>query len=370
MLNALDTIPLIDLMAVSHMNYDQTSGLSILDQRGRPLRDLRISLTDRCNFRCVYCMPREVFSRDHAYLPSGALLSFEEIERLARLFVSQGVEKIRLTGGEPLIRKNIESLIERLASIRTLSGNPLDLTLTTNGSLLARKAKGLRDAGLSRVTVSLDALDDLLFQRMNDVGYPLASVLDGIEQAQAVGLTPLKINMVVKRGTNEQEVLPMARYFRSSGIILRFIEYMDVGTSNGWNMGEVMPSEQIISQINHEFPLRPLEPTVEGETAQRWAYADGSGEVGFIASVTGAFCGSCTRARLSADGKLYLCLFASAGHDLRALIHGGMSDQVISGEIASIWRGRSNRYSELRRSEVRPHTGRASGRIEMSYVGG
>jgi cyclic pyranopterin phosphate synthase len=342
----------------------------LLDTLRRPLKDLRISVTDRCNFRCVYCMPREVFDKNYQFLPHAALLTLEEIERVARLFVAHGVTKIRLTGGEPLLRKNIEFLIERLAALRTPSGEPLDLTLTTNGSVLARKARALRDAGLTRVTVSLDALDDALFRRMNDADFAVADVLGGIEAAHAAGLTPLKINMVVKRGTNDQEIVPMARHFRGSGATLRFIEYMDVGTSNGWNMAEVLPSADVVARIAEHFPLVPLEAHSAGETAQRWGYADGAGEIGVISSVTRAFCGDCTRARLSTEGKVFLCLFASMGYDLRALVRNGASDEAISAAIAQIWTGRADRYSQLRGSGEAPAVADYERRIEMSYIGG
>lgn len=369
MLDTSNHIPLRDVMAIPALaEYGSVEPLT--DCLRRPLRDLRISVTDRCNFRCVYCMPREVFSKDHVFLARDSLLSFEEIERLARVFVSLGVEKIRLTGGEPLLRKNLEFLIERLATLRTLNGKPLDIALTTNGSLLARKAQSLRDAGLSRVTVSLDALDDQLFRRMNDVDHRVADVLRGIETAYAVGLAPVKINMVVKLGTNDQEILPMARFFRSSGMVLRFIEYMDVGVTNGWQMSEVLPSEQVIARLNHEFPLLTHEPTIQGETAQRWKYADGAGEVGVISSVTRAFCGTCTRARLSAEGKFYLCLFGSHGHDLRRLVRTNPQERPLADAIAQIWHARNDRYSELRGSNEAPSLITGSPRIEMSYVGG
>ncbi|MGF6772514.1 cyclic pyranopterin phosphate synthase [Paraburkholderia sp. GAS199] len=339
------------------------------DAMARPLRDLRISVTDRCNFRCVYCMPRAVFDKNYEFLPHSALLSFEEIERLARLFVAHGVEKIRLTGGEPLLRKNLEFLIERLARLTTPEGRPLDLTLTTNGSLLERKARSLRDAGLSRVTVSLDALDDTLFRRMNDADFAVADVLDGIAAAHAVGLAPVKVNMVVKRGTNDSEIVPMARHFKGSGVVLRFIEYMDVGTSNGWNMTEVLPSADVVGRIAEHFPLVPLEAHSAGETAQRWGYVDG-GEIGVISSVTRAFCSTCTRARLSTEGKLYLCLFASSGHDLRALLRTGADDAEIATAIAEIWQDRSDRYSQLRGSNTAELVPRDGRRVEMSYIGG
>lgn len=344
------------------------------DRLGRPLTDLRISVTDRCNFRCSYCMPKDVFDKDYQYLPHSALLSFEEITRLARQFAAHGVRKIRLTGGEPLLRKNIEGLIEQLAALRTPGGEPLELTLTTNGSLLKRKAAALKAAGLQRVTVSLDSLDDAVFRHMNDVDFPVADVLAGIEAAHAAGLGPIKVNMVVKRGTNEQEILPMARHFRDrldGQIVLRFIEYMDVGATNGWRMDEVLPSAEVVARIGAEFPLRPLEASVAGETAQRWAYADGRGEIGVISSVTQSFCRDCSRARLSTEGKLYLCLFASAGHDLRPLLRGGASDEEIASAIGHVWQGRADRYSELRALRGPDDGGaQAQRRVEMSYIGG
>jgi len=349
-----------------------------LDRLQRPLHDLRISVTDRCNFRCSYCMPKEVFDKDYAYLPHSALLSFEEITRLANVFVQRGVRKIRLTGGEPLLRKNIEILIEQLAGLRTPDGQPLDLTLTTNGSLLARKAQSLKDAGLQRVTVSLDGLDDTVFRRMNDVDFPVAEVLEGIEAARAVGLGPVKVNMVVKRGTNEHEIIPMARHFRGTGVVLRFIEYMDVGATNGWRMDEVLPSAKVIEHLQTEWPLVALQHTAPGETAERWGYADAQGrhdpslgEVGVISSVTQAFCGDCNRARLSTEGRLYLCLFASQGYDLRQLLREKRaSDTEIAGVIDAIWQGRGDRYSQLR-SQMPPDTGSAPvRRVEMSYIGG
>jgi cyclic pyranopterin phosphate synthase len=352
------------------------SGL-IRDALGRNLRDLRISVTDRCNFRCNYCMPKEVFDKNYPYLPHSALLSFEEITRIAKQFVLQGVQKIRLTGGEPLLRKNIERLIEQLSALRTLEGNPLDLTLTTNGALLGRMAKSLKSAGLQRVTVSLDGLDDAVFRRMNDVDFPVADVLAGIDAAHAAGLGPIKINMVVKRGTNDQEILPMARHFRSSGMVLRLIEYMDVGATNGWRMNDVVPSAEVIARIQAELPLVPLEPSSPGETAQRWGYADANGafdaqagEIGVISSVTQAFCRDCNRARLSTEGQLYLCLFANRGYDLRSLLRGQATDAELSNAIASIWSGRADRYSELR-GALAPDTGTAGARrVEMSYIGG
>jgi cyclic pyranopterin phosphate synthase len=346
------------------------------DSLGRPLRDLRISVTDRCNFRCSYCMPKEVFDKDYPYLPHSALLTFEEITRVARQFVAHGVRKIRLTGGEPLLRKNVEVLVEQLARLRTVDGAPLDLTLTTNGSLLARKAKALKDAGLQRVTVSLDGLDDAVFRRMNDVDFPVADVLKGIDAARSAGLGPVKINMVVKRGTNEHEILPMARHFKGTDIVLRFIEYMDVGATNGWRMDEVMPSAEVVKLIHAELPLVQVEASAPGETAERWGYADGTGEIGVISSVTQAFCGDCNRARLSTEGQLYLCLFASRGHDLRSLIRGDAakgtppaSDQDLASAIGQIWQGRSDRYSQLR-ATLAPDQGGGARRVEMSYIGG
>ncbi len=339
------------------------------DQLGRPLRDLRISVTDRCNFRCSYCMPKEVFDKDYRYLPHADLLSFEEITRVARQFVAHGVRKIRLTGGEPLLRKHLEVLIEQLAALRTTDGEPLDLTLTTNGSLLARKATALKAAGLQRVTVSLDGLDDAVFRRMNDVDFPVAEVLEGIAAAQAAGLGPIKVNMVVKRGTNEHEILPMARHFKGTGVVLRFIEYMDVGATNGWRMDEVLPSAEVVRRIHAELPLVQLDPAAPGETAERWAYADGSGEIGVISSVTQAFCHDCNRARLSTEGKVYLCLFATQGHDLRELVRGGATDEQLASAIATVWQGRDDRYSEQRASLPADAAGGAR-RVEMSYIGG
>ena len=337
------------------------------DTRSRPLRDLRISVTDRCNFRCSYCMPKDVFDKDYAYLPHSALLRFEEITRVARLFAAHGVRKIRLTGGEPLLRKNLEDLVAQLAQLRTAQGLPLDITLTTNGSLLARKAQALKDAGLRRVTVSLDGLDDAVFRRMNDVNFPVADVLAGIEAAERAGLGPIKVNMVVKRGTNEHEILPMARHFKGTGVVLRFIEFMDVGATNGWSMDQVMPSAEVVRHLHAALPLVPLQATVAGETAQRWAYADGSGEIGVISSVTQAFCGDCNRARLSTEGQLYLCLFAHQGHDLRTLLRGGADDDTVSNAIAHIWQDRTDRYSELRGTSGNTPT---RPRVEMSYIGG
>ncbi len=368
--------PLLPPAAAFSTERRLTANGLLTDTRQRALRDLRISVTDRCNFRCNYCMPKEVFDKDYAYLPHSALLSFEEMTRMARVFVAHGVQKIRLTGGEPLLRKNIESLIEQLSNLRTVEGQPLDLTLTTNGSLLARKARALKAAGLHRVTVSLDGLDDAVFRSMNDVDFPVSDVLAGIEAAQAAGLGPIKINMVVKRGTNEHEILPMARHFKGTGIVLRFIEYMDVGATNGWRMNEVMPSSEVVQLIHAELPLVQLDPSSPGETAERWGYADAlgqhdtsAGEIGVISSVTQAFCGDCNRARLSTEGKLYLCLFASQGYDLRALVRANPSDADLTSAVAHIWQGRSDNYSEAR-SAMDPDTGQGQRRVEMSYIGG
>jgi len=344
----------------------------VLDRLGRPLRDLRISVTDRCNFRCGYCMPKEVFGRDYRFLPQAELLSFEEITRLARLFVAHGVNKLRLTGGEPLMRKHLEVLIDMLAALRTPQGEPLDLTLTTNGSLLARKAQALKAAGLQRVTVSLDALDDALFKRMNDADFPVGDVLEGLEAALSAGLGPIKVNMVVQRGVNDTEIEPMARHFRShygGRVALRFIEFMDVGSSNGWRMDQVLPSAQVLQRLQAVHPLVPLEPAQPGETAQRWAWADGAGEVGLISSVTQAFCRDCNRARLSTEGRLYHCLFAHRGHDLRTLLRNDASDDELQAVIASLWQQRSDRYSELR-AELPADTAGTAKRIEMHYIGG
>ena len=331
-----------------------------LDTLGRRLHDLRISVTDRCNFRCVYCMPREVFGADYKFLARDQLLSFEEIVRLARIFKDHGVEKIRLTGGEPLLRKNIDRLIAMLADIPGL-----DLTLTTNGSLLAKKARALKAAGLHRVTVSLDSLDEAVFRRMNDADFPVSEVLNGIDAAAQAGLAPIKINMVVKRGVNEESVLPMARYFKGSGHIVRFIEFMDVGHTNGWRMDDVIPSAEIVRGIGDIMPLEPVDPNYRGEVAERWRYRDGSGEIGVISSVTQAFCATCSRARLSTEGMLYTCLFATAGYDLRGMLRGGAADAEISDSVAGIWHIRADRYSELRTAETAKLR-----KIEMSYIGG
>jgi cyclic pyranopterin phosphate synthase len=375
-------IPLADLRYAALVpavpaSLQPPNGL-LADRLGRPLRDLRISVTDRCNFRCSYCMPKDVFDKDYKFLPQTSLLSFEEIARTARLFVAHGVTKLRLTGGEPLLRKHIEVLIAHLAALRTPDGAALDITLTTNGSLLERKAQALRDAGLQRVTVSLDALDDTVFRRMNDVDFPVADVLRGIEAALRAGLAPLKVNMVVKRGTNDHEIVPLARHMREHfgpAVVLRFIEYMDVGATNGWRMNEVLPSAQVLERLAAAFPLQALKPGAPGETAQRWRYADGAGEVGVISSVTQAFCADCNRARLSTEGKLFLCLFAERGHDLRALLRGTdshgqpYSDEQIAAAIGLVWAGRGDRYSELRSAQAADPK-RAGQRVEMHYIGG
>ncbi|GAB1575582.1 GTP 3',8-cyclase MoaA [Bordetella petrii] len=344
------------------------AGQPALDARARPMRDLRISVTDRCNFRCTYCMPREVFDGNYVFMPQSALLSFEEITRLARQFAQLGVEKIRLTGGEPLLRKNIEALVGMLAELRTPAGRPLELTLTTNGTLLRRKAAALKQAGLTRVTVSLDALDADMFARLSDSTFTPDDVLRGIDAAAEAGLAPVKVNMVVRRGLNDDQILPMARRFRHTGHVLRFIEYMDVGTTNGWNLTEVVPSDEVLRVIGAAHALRPLESEIMGRVAERWAYADGGGEIGVISSVTHAFCGGCTRARLSPEGKVFLCLFASQGHDLRGLLRGGASDAQLAEAIAGIWAQRDDRYSELRGRGTAPAAGER--RVEMSYIGG
>ena len=333
-----------------------------VDKLGRPVRDLRISVTDRCNFRCPYCMPKEVFGRDFAFLERAELLTFEEIARLARLFVLSGVRKVRLTGGEPLLRRDIEKLVEQLAAIDGLD----DIALTTNGSLLTReKARALKSAGLSRITISLDSLDDAVFRAMNDVDFPVARVLEAIDEAFAAGLTPLKIDVMVKRGVNADGIVDIARRFRGTGAIVRFIEYMDVGNTNGWRIDDVVSGREIVETLSREWPLIPADGNYFGEVAERWLYADGAGEIGVITSVTQPFCGSCTRARLSANGQLYLCLFATHGHDLRGLVRGGASDDAIAEHIANLWRGREDRYSEVRSENT-------SGlrKVEMSHIGG
>jgi GTP 3',8-cyclase len=335
--------------------------VEVRDTRGRPVRDLRISVTDRCNFRCTYCMPKEIFNRDYEFLARALLLSFEEITRVARAFVVHGVGKLRLTGGEPLLRKGIEDLVAMLAAIPGVD----DVTLTTNGALLTRKAAALRSAGLNRVTVSLDSLDDEVFTAMNDVGFPVQAVLEGIEAAATAGLTPVKVNMVVKRGVNDGSILEMAEHFRGTGHILRFIEFMDVGTTNGWRLDDVVPAAEIVETIHRAFPLEPAEPNYRGEVARRYRYRDGAGEIGLIASVSQPFCGDCTRVRLSAEGRIFTCLFAAEGTDLRTPLRDGASDDELERMVGDLWAGRTDRYSEIR-SE------RTSGleRVEMSYIGG
>ena len=362
-------ISIVDQRAVSRVPLIPTHvlnpGGALADTHGRLLRDLRISVTDRCNFRCTYCMPKSVFDRDYRFLPRTELLSFEEITRMTRLFAAHGVEKIRLTGGEPLLRKNLEVLIEMLAALKTHDGKSLDITLTTNASLLAKKAQALKAAGLQRVSVSLDSLDEAVFRAMNDVDFPVADVLKGIDAAHDAGFAPIKINMVVKKGVNDQDIVAMARRFKGSGHIVRFIEFMDVGSSNGWRMNDVVPSAEIVRRVSAEMPLIAAEPNYPGEVAERWAYADGSGEIGVISSVTQAFCSTCTRARLATEGRLYTCLFAQSGHDLRVLMRSGKSDAQIAAAIGLVWSQREDRYSEIRTEE----TARMK-KIEMSYIGG
>ncbi len=348
------------------LDVPRDHGSLLVDALGRPLRDLRISVTDRCNLRCTYCMPREVFDENHTHLERTDLLTFEEIERVARQFVRLGVRKLRLTGGEPLLRRGIEQLVERLAALRTDEGLPLEIALTTNAVLLARKAKALKEAGLSRVTVSLDALSDATFRRMTDSDVAVATVLDGIAAAQVAGLGPIKVNMVVQRGANEHEIVPMAEHFRHSGIVLRFIEYMDVGSTNGWRMDDVLPAREILQHIAQRFALQQLDPNYHGEVAERWRYADGAGEIGVIASVTQAFCHDCTRLRLATDGRLHNCLFASGGLDLREPLRVGASDQALRNLIADNWAARKDRYSELRQQLATQPVHK----IEMSYIGG
>ena len=334
--------------------------MSLIDTLNRPLRDLRISVTDRCNFRCVYCMPKEIFGPDHQFLHRDQVLTFEEITRLTKIFVAHGVKKIRLTGGEPLVRKDLPDLIAMLSAIPDL-----DLTMTTNGSLLPKFAQALKDAGLKRVTVSLDSLDNAIFKSMNDVDFPVEKVIEGMDAAAAVGLGPIKVNMVVKRGVNENSILPMARFFREKGYILRFIEYMDVGHSNGWRMNDVVSAAEIEKMINAEMPLESADPNYPGEVAGRWRYKDGKGEVGMISSVTQAFCRDCNRARITAEGQMYTCLFAVKGHDFRALLRDGATDDEISNEIARVWNKRADRYSELRSENTIDLP-----KVEMSHIGG
>jgi cyclic pyranopterin phosphate synthase len=348
---------------------------TLRDTLQRPLHDLRISVTDRCNLRCTYCMPRDDFGKDHLFLPRAELLSFEEIERLARSFITLGVEKIRLTGGEPLLRRNIAQLVATLARLHTPAGKRVEITLTTNAVLLARQAQALKDAGLTRLSVSLDGLSDAVFRRMSDSDVPVRTVLDGIDAAQRAGFEGIKVNMVVQRGVNDHEIVPMAEHFRannpaSGGIILRFIEYMDVGNTNGWCMDEVVSAAEILQTIAARYPIQPIAPNYPGEVAERWAYADGAGEIGVVASITRAFCRDCTRARLSTDGKLYTCLFAGNGLDLRAPLREGASDQALTRLIAERWQRRSDRYSELRSAVTESNKSSATKKVEMSYIGG
>lgn len=340
------------------------------DRRDRPLRDLRISVTDRCNFRCVYCMPKEIFGRDFQFRERDELLSFEEILRLSRIAVSLGVRKLRLTGGEPLLRRGIEELVSMLSELRTPEGDRVDLALTTNGSALPVKAEALAAAGLGRVTISLDSLQDERFQAINDVRFPVGRVLQAIEAAEAAGLGPVKVNTVLKRGVNDDEILDLAEHFRGTGIRLRFIEYMDVGTSNGWRLDDVVPSAEVIERISAEYPLEAVAPAHPGETAKRWRYRDGAGEIGVISSVTGAFCGDCSRARVSAEGKLFTCLFASEGTDVRAILRSEASDAEIRDLLTGTWRARDDRYSELRSASTGLSADDRRPKIEMSYIGG
>lgn len=342
------------------LNKPSSSSTAVTDTRKRHLRDLRISVTDRCNFRCTYCMPKSVYDRDFKFLERTQLLSFDEINRLVGIFKDHGVEKVRITGGEPLLRKQLEKLLEMISV-----SHQLDLTLTTNATLLKQKASMLLNAGLNRITVSLDSLDDHTFQIMNDMKVPVSKVLEGIEEADRVGFKPIKINMVVKQGINDQHVVEMAKYFKGTGHIVRFIEFMDVGSTNGWQMSHVVPSRQLVSQINETFPIEPVEPNYIGEVAERWKYKDGSGEIGFISSVTQAFCASCTRARLSAEGSIYTCLFATKGMDLRMLLRTGATDATISNVINNLWQAREDNYSEIRTAETA-----SLRKIEMSYIGG
>ena len=357
-------IPIHPASAPARPPAPRHEGGAFTDTLGRGLRDLRISVTDRCNFRCVYCMPREVFDENYRFLPQQQLLSFEEIARLARVFVGLGVKKIRLTGGEPLVRRDLERLIGMLAEL------DIDLTLTTNGSLLAKKARALKAAGLQRVTVSLDSLDEATFRAMNDADFPVAKVLEGIDAAAAAGLGPIKINMVVKRGVNDGHIVDMARHFRGSGHIVRYIEFMDVGSTNGWRMDDVIPSAEVVRRIHAEYPLVQADPHYAGEVAERWQYADGSGEIGVISSVTQAFCRDCNRLRLSTEGAMYTCLFGQQGHDLRSLLRGAADDQRLRDEIVAVWRARGDRYSEIRTAQTAlPESSRLR-KVEMSYIGG
>ncbi|MCU0504167.1 MAG: GTP 3',8-cyclase MoaA [Chloroflexi bacterium] len=336
-------------------------GAPARDLLGRRLHDLRISVTDRCNFRCVYCMPAEIFGADFAFVPRAELLSYEESARLVRIFVPLGVEKVRITGGEPLVRRDLPDFVAMLSAIPGVR----DLTLTTNGAALRRLAGPLADAGLRRITVSLDSLDPEVFARMNGIGFPVSRVLEGIDAAREAGLAPVKVNTVVRRGLNDASVLPLARWAREAGLTVRFIEYMDVGQANGWRLDDVVPASEIVDTIGREFPLEPVAPAYRGEVADRWRYVDGGGEIGVIASVTEPFCGDCSRARVSAVGELYTCLFGTHGHDLRSLLRGGATDDEIRASIVEVWRGRADRYSEIRSDETE-----GLPRVEMFAIGG
>ena len=356
---ATKVIPIVAASAAAREAAPAFAGGALADTRGRAMHDLRISVTDRCNFRCVYCMPREVFDASYKFLPHSAILSFEEIARVAGIFVGLGVKKIRLTGGEPLVRKDLHKLVAQLKNLQ------VEVTLTTNGSLLAKHARALADAGLDRVTVSLDSLDEATFRAMNDADFPVAKVIDGIEAAAAAGLGPVKVNMVVKRGVNDHEIEAMAARWRGTQHIVRFIEYMDVGATNGWRMDDVVPSAEIVERIGERWPLEPADPNYLGEVAERWRYLDGAGEIGVISSVTQAFCATCTRMRLSTEGSLFTCLFAQAGHDLKGLLRAGASDEALRNEIAAVWQARADRYSEIRTAQTSPLK-----KVEMSYIGG
>ncbi|HYL89467.1 MAG TPA: GTP 3',8-cyclase MoaA [Burkholderiales bacterium] len=352
-------IPLANRSNSDRIPAPAFTGEKLVDTRARSMHDLRISVTDRCNFRCVYCMPREMFGADHPFLPHSAILSFEEITRLARTFIDLGVKKIRLTGGEPLVRRDVYRLVAMLAEL------PVEVTLTTNGSLLAKHAHALKKAGLNRVTVSLDSLDDATFRAMNDADFPVAKVIEAIEAAAAEGFAPIKINTVVKRGVNDQDLVRMAERWRGTGHIVRFIEYMDVGSTNGWRMDDVVPSAEVVKRISARWPLEPIDANYAGEVAERWRYVDGAGEIGVISSVTQAFCSSCTRMRLSTEGSLFTCLFAESGHDLKALLRSGATDEQLRNEIAAVWQRRADRYSEIRTAETAKQR-----KVEMSYIGG
>ena len=368
-------IALIDARTAAAPQALSAGGLSavraaaaVRDPRERRLHDLRISVTDKCNFRCTYCMPKDVFGPGYKFLPHDALLSFEEITRFAKISAELGVEKLRLTGGEPTLRRNLPTLIGMLSELRTPSGTPLDLTLTTNGSTLVKQAQALKDAGLQRITVSLDSMDDAVFRAMNDVDFPVADVLRGIDAALGAGLTPVKVNMVVKRGVNDHTVVQMAKHFKGTGVTVRFIEFMDVGATNGWRMDDVKPSRDVVAAIHAATPLVAVDPGYVGEVAQRWRYADGTGEIGVISSVTQAFCSTCSRARLSTDGKIYTCLFADQGVDFRALLRDGSSDDDVAALLAGLWQVRTDRYSEIRTAQTKD--GAKLRKVEMSYIGG